>query len=231
MGLLGDIAGATVAGGIAAAGSAGAAKINADASLASAREQMAFQVGMSETAYQRAVLDMKNAGLNPALAYTQGGASTPPGASYSANYGNFIGEGLSSALQTRMNKAQVKQTNQAALTARASEQLMNQQQTNAKADERRVRAEAEAAEAGAASAAQKHRLEEEFYSGSRGRLFYYIEKLLGNSVGGAIGGAIGGAAGSKATRPKPGKKPGATGGGQLGVNPPIKARKKKGSKK
>lgn len=41
--------------------------------------QHEFQDRMSGTAYQRAMQDMKQAGLNPMLAFRQGGASTPQG--------------------------------------------------------------------------------------------------------------------------------------------------------
>lgn len=54
------------------------------ATAASTKEQMEFQERMRGSAYQAAVADMKKAGLNPRLVYSQGGASAPAGASYSA---------------------------------------------------------------------------------------------------------------------------------------------------
>lgn len=47
---------------------------------AQAAKNRAWQEQMSNTAYQRAVEDMRKAGINPILAYQQGGASTPGGA-------------------------------------------------------------------------------------------------------------------------------------------------------
>lgn len=60
------------------------------------REQMAFQERMSGTAYQRAVKDMQAAGLNPMLAYSQGGASAPVGSMPQVQ--NAVGAGTNAAM-------------------------------------------------------------------------------------------------------------------------------------
>lgn len=108
--IVGAVAGEVVGGLFGMAGQSSANK----AAQAASREQMAFQERMSNTAYQRSMADMKAAGLNPMLAYSKGGASTPSGATYSpgnelGQLGGGISKGISSGMAVRAQNAQLEQ--------------------------------------------------------------------------------------------------------------------------
>ena len=77
-----------------AAGYLGQQQTNA-ANAEMAQKQMDFQAQQSATSWQRGVTDMKAAGLNPMLAYSQGGASSMQGSS--AVMGNSLGAAANSA--------------------------------------------------------------------------------------------------------------------------------------
>lgn len=81
-----------------------------------AKIQREFQAEMSGTEWQRGVADMKAAGLNPALAYGQGGASSPGGAMGSgaagggsqATVSDAITPAVSSAMQYKRLNEEIK---------------------------------------------------------------------------------------------------------------------------
>lgn len=88
--------------------------------------QIEFQDMMSRTQYQRAVVDMKAAGLNPMLAYSQGGNASPSGAA-AVNQPTNVGQTISNAIQGRIAGAQVKQMEaQAAKTALEAEAVASE---------------------------------------------------------------------------------------------------------
>lgn len=98
-----------------------------------ARINREFQERMRNTEWQAAVEDMRRAGINPAVAYARGGASSPGGSmaggSLAAPAGDAIGKGVSSAMEVSMFRknmqlldAQISKTQQEASTAGSTAQ-------------------------------------------------------------------------------------------------------------
>lgn len=86
-----------------------------EANSAIAQRQMDFQERMSSTQYRRGMVDMRKAGLNPMLAYQQGGASAPMGASIPAintmeQASKHISQAAHSAAEIKALNAQTKKT-------------------------------------------------------------------------------------------------------------------------
>lgn len=107
-------------------------------SAAMAQKQMDFQERMSSSAYQRAMADMSKAGLNPMLAYSQGGASSPAGAMPTITPVDGMAKGFSDALKSSVATAYQKKELDKVLEQKDADIGLAKEATNAKATESKV---------------------------------------------------------------------------------------------
>lgn len=123
-----------------------------DFSANQAQREMDFQERMSSTSYQRAVDDMRKAGINPLMAVTNGGASSPSGAmgSGAAASVNPVPSVVANSMTSALDLIRTYASTKAALAgARAADASVPKQQADTAksiAEAKRVGADTKAAE-------------------------------------------------------------------------------------
>lgn len=91
-----------------------------------AREQMKFQKDMSNTAYQRQLEDLRQAGLNPAMVYNLGGASSPSGSAFKTDVGDKLAGMTHSALAAKKMREEYETTKALSEKTRAEAQTIKE---------------------------------------------------------------------------------------------------------
>ena len=181
--------GVIAAAGIGAASSFFGQKSANSAAQAASREQMAFQERMANTRYQRTMADMRAAGLNPMLAYQQGGGSVPAGATYQpGNVGAAAASGAaaagSTAVSIRRNNAEVKNLTETNQLIKNQQHLVTAQQNKAIWERDILMENFHTARANAAAS----KIDESFYQtgfGKRLRQVRLVQENLGISLNAA----------------------------------------------
>jgi len=165
--------------------------------LAESKRGRQFAERMSGSAYQRAVVDMRLAGINPMLAYMQGGASTP--GAPTATVDDALGPAVASAQHGRRLKGEVQLMDAQVGKIYGENALIQEQIKNAIEERKRIQADTSAISVntqlrglempGALAASRAA-------SGRFGTFTEYLRRLT-SSIGGlgtAVGGAAAGAA-------------------------------------
>jgi len=163
-----------------------------------------WQQGMSNTAYQRAMRDMKDAGLNPMLAFSQGGASSPGGATASAanaapvqnelsGIGDAVGKTMTSALAVQQMKKDIEKTDTGIQLDKANKNLTDKQTeiSTANAQVAKVKAEETRAQLPALLERAKNSKSQEDHNKYFQTFDNWIQRL--QDTAGVVGSALGGA--------------------------------------
>ena len=148
---------------------------------------MAFQERMRSTQYQTSMADMRSAGLNPMLAYQQGGAGTPGGSTFSSpNIGQAAvtgaTAGVNSAMALKQMEADLKVKRQTALTLASQEYKNNEETHLTRAAIRNAEQQRHILRGDASSAKQK----EQFYNSKWGKIVRWWDLTTEGSRRGSV---------------------------------------------